>query len=69
MGDLDSFHDRLAYGKVAEEYAHRILNERGIPYKTSQEHWGNFWTNKLDKQYGDIIISFPGKDPIWIDVK
>jgi len=69
MTTLDSFHDRLRYGKEAEEYAHRILTERKIPFKTSEQYWSDWWTNSLDKEFGDIIIEQPNKEAIWIDVK
>ena len=70
MNNLNSFHDRLKYGKEAEEYAHKILNERGITFRTSKEYWGeDLWSKRLDKEFGDIIIEQPNKDPILIDVK
>lgn len=70
MNNLDSFHDRLTYGKQAEHHAHKILKERGIAFRTSKEFWGDdLWSNDLDKEFGDIIIEQPNKDPIWIDVK
>ncbi|NMC60636.1 MAG: hypothetical protein GYA51_14820 [Candidatus Methanofastidiosa archaeon] len=57
--------DRGQYGEMAVSKMIEMLNEKNIPFQTSKQHFGDKWTPRKDRIYGDIVIL----NKYWFDVK